>query len=616
MRSTRVFQAFCSLIFIATLARPLPANAPLIPPASAALQLEWGKLPLYFIPNQGQMDERVAFYVHGHDKTLYFTAEGVTLALADLNPVPLKDLTPSPSPDRRGERSREHWVVKLDFMGANPVAPIGQAPSGATVSYFKGTPKQWHTGLPTYSKVVYPDLWPGIDLAYSGTIDRLKYEFVVQPGADPQHIRLAYGGATVSLGDAGELEVNTPIGSFQDAVPLAYQDVDGRRRPISVRYALEDATTYGFRLGEHDSTLPLVIDPAVLVYCGFIGGSTYDTGNAIAVDLAGNAYITGYTESTQTTFPETVGPDLTYNGNEDAFVAKVSADGRSLVYAGYIGGSDDDEGAGIAVDSAGIVYVTGFAGSSQATFPVTGGPDLTYNSDWDAFVAKLSADGTSLIYAGYIGGNDEDRGNAIAIDTTGYAYIVGMTYSDEATFPDKTGPDLDYNGDWDAFVAKVEADGSGLVYAGYIGGSSDDIGTGITVDTTGNAYISGYTESTEVTFPEMVGPDLTSNGNEDAFVAKVKADGSSLLYCGFIGGDQVDRGYGIALDTDNNAYIAGVAVSTQATFPVAVGPDMIHNGSNDAFVAKVKADGKSLLYAGYVGGSSSDWANVGLPLTQ
>jgi hypothetical protein len=264
-----------------------------------------------------------------------------------------------------------------------------------------------------------------------------------------------------------------------------------------------------------------------LVYCGYIGGSGDDYGHAIAVEGSGNAYVTGFTTSTETTFPVTVGPDLTFNGGTaDAFVAKVNAAGISLVYCGYIGGSSADDGRGIAVDGSGNAYVTGSTLSTEATFPVVGGPDLTFNdssASSDAFVAKVNAAGTALVYCGYIGGSLADEGFGIALDGSRNAYVLGVTSSAEATFPVTVGPDLSYNGGtYDAFVAKVNAAGTALVYCGYIGGSGNDWGDGIAVDGSGNAYVTGYTVSTEATFPVAGGPDLSYNGGTyDAFVAKI-----------------------------------------------------------------------------------------------
>jgi hypothetical protein len=604
------------------------------PVAKAKAQETFGKLPLSFIENRGQLDARVAYYVQGADTTVYFTSDGVTFALTGQGDRPTAPDQPvhqaSMRPAAFGtapaqEAATQRWAVKLDFVGANPAArPQGQDPTPAVISYFKGPRAQWKTGLRTHASLVYSDLWPGIDLVYSGTVNRLKYTFVVKPGADPQRIKLAYRGATaVRLTDAGELEVSTPAGGFRDERPYAYQEINGRRVEVAAAYALAPQSPagvqgYSFSLGPYDQGKPLVLDPAVLVYAGYIGGSGSDTGQGIAVDSAGNAYVTGVTQSTEATFPETIGPDLTYNGagccGGDAFVAKVNAAGTALLYAGYIGGSSDDEGRGIAVDSAGNAYVTGFTSSSEAQgFPVTVGPDLTFNGNFDAFVAKVNALGTGLLYAGYIGGAGSESGQGIAVDSAGNAYVTGFTSSSEAQgFPVTVGPDLTFNGNFDAFVAKVNALGTGLLYAGYIGGGRVGLGVteagfGIAVDGLGNAYVTGSTSSSEAEgFPVTVGPDLTFNGNFDAFVAKVNALGTGLLYAGYIGGAGSELGRGIAVDGAGNAYVTGFTGSSEATFPVTVGPDLTYNGNTDAFVAKVNAAGTALLYAGYIGGSSQD----------
>jgi uncharacterized repeat protein (TIGR01451 family) len=306
------------------------------------------------------------------------------------------------------------------------------------------------------------------------------------------------------------------------------------------------------------------------------------------------------TSSGAATFPVKVGPDVTHSGHEDAFVARVAANGRGLEYCGYIGGSEYDTGSGIAVDGAGRAYVTGRTESSAGTFPVTVGPDLTHNGgDYDAFVARVAANGRGLEYCGYIGGSEGDSGSGIAVDGTGRAYVTGRAESSEATFPVTGGPDLTYNGGYsDAFVARVAAQGTGLEYCGYIGGSGGyEFGAAIAVDGTGRAYVTGVTSSGEATFPVSVGPDLTQNGYDDAFVARVAADGAGLEYCGYIGGSEDDVGSGIAVGGEGQAYVTGHTFSSAGTFPVSVGPDLTHNGWGDAFVAKVAAISADLSIA-------------------
>ena len=397
-------------------AGPRPLAAQLNPGPTASL--DHGRMPLYFIANKGQVDEQVDYYVQGLDKSIYFTAEGVTLVLSGatgrdtdgsapkasgrlLNDSRLESQPRTPASERG---AAERWAVKLGFVGANhDVRPIGQDETGAAVSYFSGRPEGWRTGVPTYSKIAYANLWPGIDLVYSGTVNQLKYEFVVHPGADPSLIKLAYRGAeNIKIDSAGRLEVMTPAGGFRDDTPLAFQETDGIRVNVPLAYELQEEPgpgaeagaiekqasprpggnalrgprQYGFRVGDYDKTKPLILDPAVLVYCGYVGGAGYDDQRGdIAVDAAGNAYIVGVTASSQTSFPVSVGPDLTYAGGYDAFVAKINASGTALVYCGYIGGIGGEEGHDIAVDAAGAAYIVGKTTNSETEgFPVTVGP--------------------------------------------------------------------------------------------------------------------------------------------------------------------------------------------------------------------------------------------------
>ena len=585
----RIITATGLLALLVTIASGQDAK----PSTPSLMKASFSKLPIYFVENRGVYPDEVKFYVQGADKTLLFTKDGITFRLRSKNRA---------------------WVVKLEFVGANPdVIPRGGDKQQAVFSYFKGPEKDWKTGLPTYSKIVYEELWPGIDLVYRGNVEQLKYEFVVKPGADPGRIELKYRGVTqVEFTKSGALCVETPVGSFEDAPPMAYQDIEGRRVVVHTEYELDQVEAHGaqgfrFKVGHYDATRTLVLDPAILLYCGYIGGLGDDYGGtSIAVDAAGNAYVTGSTLSNESSFPVKVGPDLTFNDSFiDVFVAKVNAQGTALVYCGYIGGAGLFEyGNGIAVDAAGNAYVVGWTQSTEQTFPVRIGPDLTHNGFRDTFVAKVNPQGTALVYCGYIGGNSNDHGHGIAIDAAGNAYVTGWTNSSQNTFPLAVGPDLSFNGAIDAFVAKVNPTGSALVYCGYIGGSGNDIGYGIAVDAAGDASVTGETQSNEQSFPVRVGPDLTFNGGNDAFVAKVITQGTGLVYCGYIGGSGNDFGYGIAVNASGYASVTGKTQSTEQTFPVKVGPDLTHNGGNDAFVAKVM--GVALVYCGYIGGSGND----------
>lgn len=647
-------------------ARAPDRQAPLSPPAAISSPAPlrpnsgFGKFPLQFIPNKGQTDRAVAYYIEGRDKTVYFTAAGLTFVFTNAGRDPSI------------VSSAPRWAVKLDFVHPRKGArPVGLEKSGATVSYFRGRPETWKTGLAPYSKLVYRDLWPGIDLVYSGTFDRLKYEFVVRPGADPSRIMLACRGAeAVELTADGRLAIRTPAGGFEDDAPIAYQEIDGARRLVSVAYDLE-GDLYGFAVGDYDRARTLLIDPSSLVYCGFIGGQGAEEGLGIALDNEGSAYVVGVTTSSEMTFPMTSGPDLTFNGgSEDAFIAKVGPDGTGLVYCGYIGGSGADCALKVAVDALGSAYVAGYTDSKESTFPVVTGPDLTQNVDLDAFVAKVDPTGTDLVFCGYIGGEFLDMAMGIAVDGLGNAYVSGATASNQATFPVKVGPDLTFNGPtfgpkYDAFVAKVDSTGTELTYCGYIGGYYDDISQGIAVDGLGNAYVSGTTASSETDgFPLVGGPTLTfQGGGLDAFVAKVNAAGTGFDFCGYlqghitdldagialdllgnvyvaknsfvelgpsdatviklspsgayvyfrtIGGIGDDMATGIAVDVWGNAYLVGTTNSNNVTFPVTVGPGLInkcYGDSHDVFVAKIPPSGSGpLIYCGYIGGQSDDQA--------
>jgi hypothetical protein len=389
-------------------------------------------LPLYFIENRGQVNDRVRLYLQGRDKSVYFTPQGLTFVLTQAG--------------ARGDRKERH-ALRLDFLGAHPdVRPRGQSPSEAVVSYLKGDRSRWKTALPTYGEVVYKDLRPGIDLVYTGTESRLKYTFLVQPGADPSRIKLSYRGATsVAVNGRGELEVSTPGGGFHDAAPVSFQEIDGKQVEVATRYALTknranaadgvDTFTYGFDLAAYDRRHVLVIDPTIFIYAGYIGGESDDQGYDIAVGPSGGAYIAGATSSDEISFPDgggigaLPGDDDSFNGGlyGDAYVAKVRADGMGLVYVSYLGGSGDDFAFGIAVNNNGNAFVVGKTDSFN--FPTDTGPSLNLAGSYDAFVVKMNTSGTDLVYSGFIGGNQDESGESVAVDSEGAAYVTGYSAS-------------------------------------------------------------------------------------------------------------------------------------------------------------------------------------------
>jgi hypothetical protein len=320
--------------------------------------------------------------------------------------------------------------------------------------------------------------------------------------------------------------------------------------------------------------------------------------------------LTGQTGSSD--FPTTPGSfDTTFNGDySDTFVAKLNVAGTALIYATFLGGGGNESGFDIFIDFSGNAYVTGTTNS--ADFPATPGSfDTTQNGLYDAFMVKLNATGTALIYASFLGGGGDEKAHGIAVDSSGNAYVTGQT--DSADFPATPGSfDATYNGSRDVFLAKLDAAGGVLVYATFLGGGDNDFGYGIVVDSPGSAYVTGYTRSAD--FPAASGSfDTTYNGGEDAFVAKLNALGSGLVYATFLGTNGEDLGYGIAVDSSGNAYVTGGTYSTD--FPVTPGSlDTTYNGGEDAFVAKLNTAGSALVYATFLGGSGPAGSDAGIDI--
>jgi hypothetical protein len=556
----------------------------------------YGTLPLSFTPNAGQADPRVRYYAQGPGYSFQFTPTEAALTLVKKN---------------------HGTALALSFLGASPDALLeGNRKLPGIVNYLIGDdPARWRTEIPTYEQVVYHDLWPGVDLAFQGGNGQLKYEFLVQPGARVEDIRLVYSGSEgISLDREGNLLVRTPVGLLRDTRPVSYQSIGGSREPVESRFVLNGNgdSAFGFGLENYERHLPLVIDPG-LAYSTFLGGSLLESGLGVAVDGSGNAYVSGDTSSSN--FPTTPGSfDTTFNGSfADAFVSKLNPTGSALVYSTYLGGSSDDLGRGVTVDTAGSAYVSGSTRSSN--FPTTPGSfDTTFNGGMgigsgDGFVTKLNATGSALLYSTYLGGSSDDLGRAVTVDSAGSAYVTGQTVS--SNFPTTPGAfDTTFNGSGDSFVSKLDAAGSALLFSTYLGGSSGDRGFGVAVETGGTAYVTGDTFSSN--FPTTPGAfDTTFNGppsvSMDAFVAKLNTTGSALLYSTYLGGSSNEISFGVALDSSGSAYAAGRTGSSN--FPTTPGAfDTTFAGTNDAFVAKLTTTGSALLFSTLLGGSSVETA--------
>jgi len=631
-------------------------------PAVRALAIEsYGKLPLSFEANQGQTDGRVKFLSRGSGYWLFLTGDEAVLALrkksgvrsqksgapgfgsALLSPsafhesdgvsLPAALLSTVTEPKGRPAlggparipkpESATPAVLHMKLVGGNARADVtGLEELPGKSNYFIGNdPTKWRTNVPNYGKVKYADVYPGVDLVYYGNQGQLEYDFVVQPGADPGQIALDLGaglihgqrGVPLRIEGNGDLVVATDDGEVTLRKPVVYQPTSHDPRTtneepsplcekvINGNYALK-GDLVSFEVANYDKTRPLVIDPA-LAYSTYLGGSGGDLGYGIAVDASGNAYVTGYTSSSN--FPVTPGAfQTTFGGGlEDAFVSKLNATGSALIYSSYLGGSSYDTGSSIAVDASGDVYVVGATTSSN--FPTT--PGAFQTTCCGAFITKIRADGSALLYSTYLGGSDLTEAFGIATDAQGNAYVTGYTYSSD--FPITPGAfQTTFLGFGNAFVTKLNVAGSALVYSTYLRGTKGiqlfDNGNAIAVDASGNAYVTGLTEFSDLpTTPGAFQPTFV--GNYDAFVTEFNAAGSALVFSTFLGGTYANVGNGIAVDRSGNVYVMGATNGTD--FPTTPGAlqTTFGGGTGDAFVTKLNPAG-SAIYSTYLGGSGYD----------
>ncbi|MCZ6690405.1 MAG: SBBP repeat-containing protein [Planctomycetota bacterium] len=563
-----------------------------------------GPLPLPssdFTENAGQVENGdVLFYVTTGGVKVGLSRSEILLAVVEpaQEPMARDQETLGSAEDAIPPERVRGVLVRVGFEGSNSVLPEGVKEKPYRSHYLFGSdPMEWHRDVRSFDEVVYTDLYDGIDLIYQATPTGLKYAFRVQPGADPREITLVYEGVEgLRIDLDGSLIIDTAVGEIHDGAPLAY---DASGAEIGCRLEIRGRHSVGFECSGWDGTRPLLIDPH---YSTYLGGTDSDDGFSIAVDAAGSAYIAGPTSSVN--FPATAGAfDVSLGNTESAFVAKLTPDGSNLVYATYIGGNRSTDAAqGLAIDNAGSAYVTGRTKSRD--FPVTHGAyDRSHNGRADAFVVKLTPDGSGMIYGTFIGGSDADRGNAISVDAAGCAYVVGRSKS--GNFPATVGAfDTSPNGRQDAFVAKLNAAGSALVYATYLGGNRDDDAQSVQVDAGGNAYVTGDTDSGN--FPTTGGAfDTSLSGNSDAYVTKLTPAGDALVYSTYLGGNKSDRGGAIAVDVLGSAYVTGRTKS--GNFPTTTGAfDETHNGDDDVFVAKLEPSGNGLVYATFLGGSGFD----------
>jgi hypothetical protein len=621
----------------------------------ARVKESYAKIPLSFVANYGQADKNVKFTSRGSGYSLALAPTTFAMAVANQN--------------NKSHQRAAASVLHATLLGGNAAATLtGLERLPATTNYFIGSDsRKWKTNVPNYAKVKYSNVYRGIDLIFYGNHNLLEYDFILSPGADPNVITLGFEGMTdLRIDEKGDLLLRTDAGEIRQSRPVVYQQIGDVRQIITASYLIKDKKQIAFQIGNYDRSKPLVIDPT-LAFSTFLGGSGMDNGSGIALDSAGNAYITGGTVSTN--FHVTPGAFQTTKAgiaDFDAFVTKLNSTGTAVIYSTYFGGSNRDFANDIAVDGAGSAYITGFSDSSDLpttpgafrTTPVGSdesdayamrlnatGTALVYstylgpvigagitvdsagnayitgqaNGDYpttpgafqtvpggssEAFVTKLNSTGTALIYSTFLGGNGFDSASEIVIDSGGNAYVTGVA---EAGFPVTPGAfQTVFGGVTDAFVTKLNSTGTALIYSTFVGGSARDNGAGIAINSAGNAYVTGATESSN--FPFTPGAFQTAKAaGMDAFVTGLSAAGDGLVYSTFLGGDGIEFGNDIAVDTTGNASVVGLTGSTD--FPTTA--DAIQSayaGSNDGFVTRLNATGTGLLFSTYLGGANGDIA--------
>ncbi len=588
-------------------------SQPVSVPRAAA---HYGALPLTFEANQGQTGAQVKFLSKGKGYTAFLTANGMILSL---RPAASDARQPVASSSAASQSST---TLRFTLVGAaaNP-AVTGEDLQPGKVNYFFGKdPSQWRTNIATYARIRYHNVYPGIDLIYYGNHRQLEYDLAISAGADPNLIQFQIQGArSLDLDEKGNLVLDTGNGKLYFQTPAIYQEENGTHVPVQGQYVIKDSTHVGFRLSAIDPAKPIVIDP-VLVYGSFLGGSGDDEASSVAVDSSGNIYLTGYTDSSD--FPLAVLGSLP--AGTHVFVAKLDPTGSTLLYADYIGGNTFDVGFALAIDNAGEVYVTGSTESSD--FPTVNAYQGTYPGGFNAFLTKISADGSTLLYSTYFGGNGTDSPASIALDSSDDMLIAGTTSSTNIPTANAYQSTASANqggqfGDY-GFLTKFSPDGSTLLYSTYFAGDSNvtySCGSsscwpqpysgimGLALDSSGNAYVGGSTNT--YNFPTTSNVYQTSNNgpqnNMAGFVAKFSSSGT-LTYSTYL--DElsgiVTVVNAIAVDSSGSAYVTGGAFS-DGTFPVTsttiCDPAVYFTSCGYGFVTKFDPDAATLLYSTFLG---------------
>lgn len=614
---------------------------PTLETAQKVLQSQNG----FFTENKGQWDSEILFIGDTSFGKVAFAKDAIYYQMVRVtekeekkdSALSMEDI-PVRFDQREMEREYESQVVKLAFVDS--LAPTIQ---GAEVlphynNYFIGNdPKKWASYCRNFATVTYEDVWKGIDLAYFFTPEGMKYEYYVEPEADIQELQIKVEGADLlSLGTS--LQISTTLGNIQDANLLVFEQETNK--VLRSNFVVKE-DVYSFKGIPEKRENTIVIDP--LVFSTYIGGSNHDEAKSVAVDIVGCSYIGGATlSSTDLSFMKSSpGYDKNHNKQLDGFIVKFNNTGTQIVYSTYIGGLFDDVIEDLEVDINGCVYLTGTTSSNEKTFPIGGkipGFDPVYNcfGDYsgyehmtsDAFALKLNYSGTSILYSTYIGGISVDKASALSVDSSGCAYVCGITKSNENSFPVNKGiPGFDKNNgnneyieylkkyiyieDESGFLIKLNYSGTKLLYSTFIGGSSFDEAIDITVDSKGNAYLVGTTFSKRDSFPIDNGiSGLGKSFDGDIFLLKINTESNKILFFSMFGVTSYPES--IALDKNANIFICGrTSAPSQYGFPIienTPGFQKEYKGLTDAFVTKFNSTGTKILFSTYIGGKGHDIA--------
>ena len=653
---------FASEVGVGALAARAGVPASRETPAVSAL----GQLSLYFEASTAPHANEFQFFARGHNCNFFVAPTAALLTLTRVEAA--SESRRDQRADTRGGGLAVTRTLRFEFVGANRDARVsGVGELAGQANYFLGRdPAQWRAGVPLFGQVRVAQIYPGVDLVYYGSERRLEYDFLVAPAAAPENISIHFTGAdNLRVSAEGELVFTLGREEIRQPKPVLYQTVGGARTEIAGGYRLADRQTVRFEIGPYDRGLPLVIDPVLsystyfgksgsdiawsfaadqagtngfvyvagetmsanlpvtttnaygggsqfggdvfvakfnrtgsaLSYLTYLGGKGDDAALGIAVDPDGNAYLTGFTTSTN--FPTPNGLFTNLGGGvfpgfgvfpQDAFVAKMDPSG-ALAFGTYLGGSTNDVGVGIAVDDARNIYVAGYTGSTN--FPTTNAAQSTLGGRRDAFVTKLNADGNALIYSTYLGGTNSGSGEAIAVDAAGNAFVTAY---DTAT-----------NGALFAVVQKFSTNGAGLQSYSVSGNSGNVIPFGIALDANGDAYLAGSENLTN--FPTSLPLALAStNHSTDAFVIKLAGDSLTPIYRAAFGGNGTDEAWGVAVDAAGNAHVVGETFSTN--FPTLGASGLLratNSGGSDVFVTVINSNGNAFVRSALIGGTNNDF---------